>query len=82
VTIMTKYKIPAILAFKTGEISEIDFIIEKGTTCLVSSGRLLRLTSQVSHDPSWRGACASTTRDSWGRCAVAPGSAYSLLPFL
>ena len=35
------------------------------------------LTSQISHDPGWRGACASTTRDSWGRCAVAPGSASS-----
>jgi len=43
--------------------------------CIVSSGRLQRLTSQISHDPGWRGACASTTRDSWGRCAVAPGSA-------
>ena len=34
---------------------------------------IFRPTSQVSHDPGWRGACASTTRDSWGRCAVAPG---------
>ena len=32
-------------------------------------------TSQISHDPGWRGACASTTRDNWGRCAVVPGSA-------
>ena len=32
-------------------------------------------TLKVSHDPGWRGACASTTRDSRGRCAVAPGSA-------
>src|ERR1035437_394186 len=30
-------------------------------------------TSQVSHDPGWRGTCSSTERDSWGRCAVAPG---------
>jgi hypothetical protein len=38
-------------------------------------------TLQISHDPGWRGACVSTTRDSWGRCAVAPGLAqlfYSL----
>jgi len=40
-----------------------------------SLSHIFCLTSQVSHDPGWRGACASTTRDSWGRCAVAPGSA-------
>jgi len=48
-----------------------------------SAKRIVRIficrTSQISHDPGWRGACASTTRDSWGRCAVAPGSAYSFL---
>ena len=43
----------------------------------IDSSSSFCLTSQVSHDPGWRGACASTTRDSWGRCAVAPGSALS-----
>jgi len=33
-------------------------------------------TSQISHDPGWRGTCARTERDSWGRCAVAPGWAF------
>ena len=35
-------------------------------------------TSEVSHDRGWREECACTGRDSWGRCAVAPGSARSL----
>ena len=35
------------------------------------------LTFEVSHDRGWRGVCVCTIRDSHGRCAVAPGSAYS-----